>query len=82
MKNLANMLVKFFFQVREHRVSVENHFNSLSGLKIPKIAVPNFKDLGEIVEWLGLENFPGNFPGCLISENLPSRSLVGWLPGC
>ena len=29
---------------------------------IPKVAVPRFADLGDITKWLGLENFPGEFP--------------------
>lgn len=35
---------------------------SLSGLSIPKIALPKFKDYGEIVRWMYLENVPGSFP--------------------
>ena len=35
---------------------------SLSGLKIPKVALPNFKDYGEILRWVYKENVPGEFP--------------------
>jgi isobutyryl-CoA mutase len=35
---------------------------SLSGTKIPKLAVPNFDDAGELVRWLRSENLPGFFP--------------------
>jgi len=35
---------------------------SLSGTKIPKLAVPNFDDAGELVRWLRGENLPGFFP--------------------
>jgi methylmalonyl-CoA mutase len=35
---------------------------SLSGTKIPKIAVPRFKDWGDILKWRLQENFPGKFP--------------------
>ena len=53
---------KFSFHVRDIALDVENYLTSLSGLKIPKIATPKFEDWGEIIRWLGLENFPGNFP--------------------
>ena len=35
---------------------------SLSGLKIPKVALPKFKDWGEILNWSMKENVPGSFP--------------------
>ncbi len=35
---------------------------SLSHTKIPKIAVPSFKDWGDILRWQLQENFPGKFP--------------------
>ena len=34
---------------------------SLSGLKIPKVALPKFKDYGEILRWVYKENVPGSF---------------------
>jgi len=52
----------FSFDVRGKELKISNHSISLSGLKIPKIATPKFKDWGEITSWLGLENFPGSFP--------------------
>ena len=52
----------FQYQVRQKTIEVENRIKSLSGLMIPKVAVPRFEDLGEITKWLGLENFPGEFP--------------------
>ena len=50
------------FNVRNKSLKISNYIKSLSGLNIPKIATPKFKDWGEIVTWLGLENFPGEFP--------------------
>ncbi len=35
---------------------------SLSGTLIPKIAVPRFRDWGDILRWRLQENFPGKFP--------------------
>ena len=52
----------FQYQVRQKTIEVQNQIKSLSGLMIPKVAVPRYEDLGEITRWLGLENFPGEFP--------------------
>ncbi len=35
---------------------------SLSGSKIPRVALPKFRDWGDIVRWQLLENVPGRFP--------------------
>ena len=35
---------------------------SLSGLMIPKVSLPNYKDYGEILLWVYKENVPGSFP--------------------
>ena len=45
---------------REIRVPLKNE--SLSHQQIPKIALPKFKDPGEIYRWLRRENLPGYFP--------------------
>ncbi len=52
----------FVYKVRDKEIKVETHTESLSHLKIPKVAVPKFKDWGEIVRWSLQENFPGEFP--------------------
>ena len=52
----------FEYQVRQKTISVDNQFESISGIKIPKVVTPSFKDWGSIVKWVGLENFPGFFP--------------------
>ncbi len=38
------------------------HRVTLSGTPIPKVALPNFEDHGELLKWLLLENTPGRFP--------------------
>jgi len=38
------------------------HALSLSGLRIPKIALPRYADWGDRLRWLMLENVPGEFP--------------------
>ena len=35
---------------------------SLSGLEIPRVAIPRFADHGELLRWLRAENLPGLFP--------------------
>ena len=35
---------------------------SLSGLEIPRVAIPRFADHGELLRWLRAENLPGMFP--------------------
>ncbi|MGB0449619.1 MAG: fused isobutyryl-CoA mutase/GTPase IcmF, partial [Porticoccaceae bacterium] len=35
---------------------------SLSGSKIPRVSLPRYKDHGELLKWLMLENLPGEFP--------------------
>ena len=52
----------FVFRVRDRDVKVENHTRSLSGLRIPKVAMPRFRSHGERLRWLLHENVPGRFP--------------------
>ncbi|MEM7283028.1 MAG: methylmalonyl-CoA mutase family protein, partial [Pseudomonadota bacterium] len=44
------------------RVTTELTYTSLSGTVLPKVAVPDFQDHGEILKWLRRENLPGEFP--------------------
>ncbi len=53
---------EFVYQVRGRDFKVETNTTSLSGLKIPKIALPKYKDWGEILKWNLRENVPGEFP--------------------
>jgi len=50
------------YTVRNREIRVPLFSESLSHTKIPKIALPQFKDPGEIYSWLRKENLPGNFP--------------------
>ena len=52
----------FEFRVRDRVVKVENHTRSLSGLAIPKVALPRFRSHGDRLRWLLTENVPGRFP--------------------
>ncbi len=53
---------EFIYKVRDREIRVQTYTETLSHLKIPKIAVPAFKAWGEILRWSLLENFPGEFP--------------------
>ncbi|MGH8639821.1 MAG: methylmalonyl-CoA mutase family protein, partial [Burkholderiales bacterium] len=35
---------------------------SLSGTRVPRIALPRYRDHGDLLRWLMLENVPGRFP--------------------
>ncbi len=52
----------FEYHVRENIIRLPLYSTSLSNTKIPKIAVPRFKDWGDILHWRLQENFPGQFP--------------------
>jgi isobutyryl-CoA mutase len=49
-------------QVNGKEVSTELTRRSLSGTRIPKVALPDYQDHGEILKWLLLENVPGRYP--------------------
>ncbi|MFW5635199.1 MAG: fused isobutyryl-CoA mutase/GTPase IcmF [Thermodesulfobacteriota bacterium] len=50
------------YTVRDKEIRVPLNTESLSHSKIPKIALPKFKDPGEIYRWMRRENLPGYFP--------------------
>ncbi|MEO5893017.1 MAG: methylmalonyl-CoA mutase family protein [Ferruginibacter sp.] len=52
----------FEYDVRGKVIKQPLYFESLSHTRIPKIAVPRFKDWGDILRWRIQENFPGKFP--------------------
>ncbi|MFC0186952.1 fused isobutyryl-CoA mutase/GTPase IcmF [Fictibacillus aquaticus] len=49
-------------KIRDKEIRTELTTKSLSGLDIPKVALPKFEDWGEIVKWIMKENVPGYFP--------------------
>jgi methylmalonyl-CoA mutase len=50
------------YHVREQEIRGPLFWESLSHSRIPKIALPQFKDPGETYRWLREENVPGRFP--------------------
>ncbi len=53
---------QFTFQVRDKVSSIDNYTETLTHLKVPKIALPRFRDWGDRLHWMLLENVPGSFP--------------------
>ncbi|MFC4768107.1 fused isobutyryl-CoA mutase/GTPase IcmF [Effusibacillus consociatus] len=49
-------------KVRDKEIRTKLYTTSLSGLRIPKISLPDFEDWGEILKWSLKENVPGEFP--------------------
>ncbi|MDM5332322.1 methylmalonyl-CoA mutase family protein [Ureibacillus composti] len=49
-------------KIRDKEIRTLLKTTSLSGTKIPKVALPKFKDYGEILRWVYAENVPGQFP--------------------
>jgi isobutyryl-CoA mutase len=63
-ESLKELYKKEFFEydVRGKIIKQPLYTESLSHTKIPKIAVPRFRDWGDILYWRLQENFPGEFP--------------------
>ncbi len=50
------------YRIRGRNVDVESRPETLSGLPVPKVALPRSDDWGELVRYFRLENLPGRFP--------------------
>ncbi|MCC6670026.1 MAG: methylmalonyl-CoA mutase family protein [Planctomycetes bacterium] len=50
------------FHVRGKAVQVEQQYKTLSGLSIPKVALPRYEAHGDLLRWILQENVPGEFP--------------------
>lgn len=53
---------QFEYQVRQKTIVIDNQVETLSGTQFPKVITPPFQEWGSIFRWMGLENFPGQFP--------------------
>lgn len=71
------------YAVRGRSIHVTNHVPSLAGTPIPKVALPQTQDWGELARYFGLENLPGHFPFTAgvfpfkRSEEDPTRMFAG-----
>lgn len=53
---------EFVTRIRDKEIVTILKTKSLSGLEIPKVSLPKYKDYGEIIRWVYRENVPGAFP--------------------
>jgi methylmalonyl-CoA mutase len=53
---------QYSYTVRNREVKGENYTKSLSHQDIPKIAVPKYRDWGDLLLFLQNENLPGTYP--------------------
>jgi methylmalonyl-CoA mutase len=53
---------KYQFQVRDKVIELDLGSESLSRLRIPKVALPRYEDWGDLLVWLLREAPPGHFP--------------------
>lgn len=53
---------QYSYKVRGKDITGDNYTESLSHLKIPKLALPKYRDWGDLLAWLMEENLPGNYP--------------------
>jgi isobutyryl-CoA mutase len=53
---------KFVTRIRDKDIITVLKTKSLSGIDIPKVVLPGYKDYGEILRWVYRENVPGSYP--------------------
>ena len=53
---------QYSYPVRGKQITGENYVESLSHLKVPKVAAPQCQDWGEQLTFLLAENLPGSYP--------------------
>ncbi len=53
---------EFSYQVRNKDIRIDTKFETLSGLKIPRVALPSSENKSALLEYILKENIPGSFP--------------------
>jgi len=53
---------EYVVKIRDREIRTGLKRTTLSGTRIPKVALPGYQDHGELLKWLLLENLPGTFP--------------------
>jgi methylmalonyl-CoA mutase len=61
-RNAAATADEYGYKVRDREVRGANYSESLSHLKLPKIATPRYRDWGDRLAFLLTENLPGSYP--------------------
>lgn len=52
----------FTTRIRDKEYLTELTTSSLSGLDIPKVSLPKYRDAGDLIRWMYREHVPGEFP--------------------
>ena len=71
------------YTVRGKEIPVKTTHETMSGTKVPRVALPSSNDWGEQLEWIRSENAPGSFPftGGVFpfrrQDELPVRMFAG-----
>ncbi len=52
----------YSYEVRGKEIKIKTHTESLCHIQIPKIALPKYRNWGDVLRWILLENIPGEFP--------------------
>ncbi|MBF0528475.1 MAG: methylmalonyl-CoA mutase family protein [Deltaproteobacteria bacterium] len=52
----------FVYKVRDKEYRTPLYRESLSGTRIPRVALPGYENPGDLLRWLLRENLPGHFP--------------------
>ena len=71
------------YTVRNKDIQVKTTKITLSGLNMPRVALPDYNDWGETLKWIRKENMPGSFPytGGVFpfkrQDELPVRMFAG-----
>ncbi len=52
----------FTYEIRGRPIEVENRRTTMSNTKVPKVALPRYRDMGDRLYWRLMENVPGEFP--------------------
>ena len=53
---------EYVVKIRDKEIRTQLTTRSLSGSRIPKVALPRFEEHGELLRWMMRENLPGSFP--------------------
>ena len=71
------------YTVRNKDIPVKTTKTTLSGLDMPRVALPDYSDWGDTLQWIRKENIPGSFPytGGVFpfkrQDELPVRMFAG-----
>ncbi|MCG8426982.1 MAG: methylmalonyl-CoA mutase family protein [Chromatiales bacterium] len=53
---------EYVVKIRDREIRTQLVRTTLSGTKVSKVVLPKYKDHGELLKWMLLENVPGTFP--------------------